>query len=275
MGKKSGPNKSDSALSGKSTCAAAGVGGLATSEVAAAPMIRARLLALADPKKAAFDANLTPDLSPAHFLGVRTPASRALAKELVTLAREDSEAGRKTAREIEAFLHDLPHAYFDEDQLHAFIISLTKEYALCLEQLKTFLPYVNNWATCDQLKVKVLSKHRKELLPEIKKWLKSKKTYEVRYGIGLLMSGFLDEDFDPKYLEMVASVRSEEYYINMMIAWYFATAMAKQYEAAVPYIEESRLPLWVHKKTIQKCVESFRITDEQKAYLKTFRARKS
>lgn len=235
--------------------------------------IRTRLMALADPDKAAFDSNLTPDLDDSCFLGVRTPENRALAKALLKEAKEDSDEAKALAQNISAFLKDLPHQYFDEYQLHAFLISLTKDFQICLQQVKEFLPYVNNWATCDQLLPKVFTKHHQELLPQIRKWIKSKKTYEVRYAIGLLMREFLNEDFDPKYLEMVAAVKSEEYYINMMIAWYFATAMAKQYEATVPYIEESRLPLWVHRKTIQKCVESFRITDEQKAYLKTFRAR--
>ena len=197
-----------------------------------------------------------------EVIGVRTPILRNYAKEL---AKRD---------DIDEFLKDLPHKYFDEDQLHAFTISLTKDYEKCIDQLNAFLPYVNNWATCDQMSPKIFKKHKKELTKEINKWLKSKDTYTIRFGIGMLMEHFLDEDFDIKYAEKVAKIRSDEYYINMMIAWYFATALAKQYDAIIPLIENKKLDTWTHNKAIQKSVESYRITDEQKEYLRTLKIKK-
>lgn len=197
-----------------------------------------------------------------EVIGVRTPILRNYAKEL---AKRD---------DIDEFLKDLPHKYFDEDQLHAFIISLTKDYEKAVEQLNQFLPYVNNWATCDQMSPKIFKKHKKKLTKEINKWLKSKDTYTIRFGIGMLMEHFLDEDFDIKYAEKVAKIRSGEYYINMMIAWYFATALAKQYDAIIPFIENKKLDTWTHNKAIQKSVESYRITDEQKEYLRTLKIKK-
>lgn len=198
-----------------------------------------------------------PTLDIDSIIGVRTPILRKYAKEL---AKHEN---------IDRFLTDLPHDFFDEDQLHAFIISSMKDYDQCLEELNRFLPYVNNWATCDQMSPKVFKKHRKELLPSIKEWLRSSETYTVRFGIGMLMEHYLDEDFDPKYLKMVSKIRSEEYYINMMTAWYFATALAKQYEAAIPYLENKKLDVWTHNKTIRKAIESYRITPEQKEYLRS------
>ncbi len=218
--------------------------------------IRNRLDELKDEEYGDFQTKLIPTKDRAFFIGVRTPRLRKYAKELVK------------NQEVEGFLSDLPHKYFDENQLHGFIISEIKDYDACLEEVNRFLPYVDNWATCDQLSPKVFKKHRSRLLKEIKTWIKSKETYTVRFAIEMLMTHFLDEDFDPKYLEMVSKVRSEEYYVKMMVAWYFATALAKQYDEALPYIERKRLEPWTHNKTIRKSVESFRITDEQKAYLK-------
>ena len=206
---------------------------------------------------------ITPGRKEEDFIGVRTPELRSYAKQLGK--RED----------VEEFLTALPHTYFEEDQLHAFIISEMKDYERCMEHLTAFLPYVDNWATCDQMSPKIFRKHRKELLVQIRKWLKSKETYTIRFAVGMLMEHFLDEDFDLKYPEMVAGIRSEEYYVNMMIAWYFATALAKQYDAVLPFLTEKRLEIWTHNKTIQKAVESYRITDEQKAYLKTLKIRGS
>jgi len=237
-----------------------------------------------------FQAKLIPDengeLKTDSMIGVRTPDLRSLAK---ALARDPGVSG---------FLSALPHKYFDENQLHAFIISETRDYETCMAQVKAFLPYVDNWATCDQMNPKVLGKkaNREALLKQIKIWLKSKNTYEVRFAIRMLMCHFLDEDFDPKYLQMVAKIRSEEYYINMMIAWYFATALAKQYEAAVPILEAGAqasaaldskseksagprrveakplvLSPWVQNKTIQKACESYRVSDDQKTYLRTLK----
>ena len=218
--------------------------------------IRQQLFELQDKKYGEFQAKLMPTIARETVIGVRTPALRKYAKEL---AKE---------KDVSEFLQDLPHQYFEENQLHAFIICEQKNYEECIKELNFFLPYVDNWATCDQMSPKVFRKHHGELLEQIKIWMDSDKTYTIRYGIGMLMAHFLEEDFEITYAEMVADIRSEEYYVNMMIAWYFATALAKQYEAIVPFIEKRRLDNWTHRKAIQKAVESYRITKEQKEYLK-------
>ena len=169
----------------------------------------------------------------------------------------------------------LPHRYFDEDQLHVFVISLEKDFDRCIAEVDSFLPFIDNWATCDQLSPKAFKKEPQRLLSHIQAWIKSNQPYTIRFAIGMLMQHFLDERFNTKYADMVAELRSEEYYVNMMIAWYFATALAKQYESVLPYLEEKRLDAWVHNKAIQKSVESYRITEKQKAYLKTLKIRKS
>ena len=225
--------------------------------------IRRSLFDLQDIKYRDFQAKLIPGKDTEIMIGVRTPELRKLAKQM--LKRED----------IGEFLRDLPHRYFDEDQLHAFIVSGIKEYGKCMEELMRFLPFVDNWATCDQMSPGVFKKRKPELLAEIREWLGSEHTYTVRFGIGMLMQHFLDEDFDPAYPELVAGVRSEEYYVNMMIAWYFATALAKQYDAVLPFIEGRRLDPWTHNKTIQKAVESYRISDEQKEYLRSLKVQVS
>ena len=214
------------------------------------------LFKMQDEKYRDFNSKLIPTVEKETMIGVRTPELRKYAKQLVK--RED----------VGEFLYSVPHKYFDENQLHAFILTEIKDFGVCLEEVKSFLPYIDNWATCDQLSPKVFKKYRKELLTHIKEWIRSDKTYTVRFGIGMLMEHFLDEDFDLKYPAMVAEVRSEEYYINMMTAWYFATALAKQYERVLPFSENNKLDIWTHNKAIQKAVESYRITDEQKAYLK-------
>ncbi|MCR5792636.1 MAG: DNA alkylation repair protein [Lachnospiraceae bacterium] len=224
--------------------------------------IRKELFRLQDNKYRDFQSKLLPTVNPDTVIGVRTPQLRKYAKTLIK--RED----------VEEYLQQLPHKYFDENQLHAFIISERKDYEQCLKEVQDFLPYVDNWATCDQMSPKIFKKHRIELLPHIENWIQSKETYTVRFGIGMLMQHFLEETFDVRYPEQVAGIRSDEYYINMMIAWYFATALAKQYEAVVPYIENRRLDDWTHNKAIQKSIESYRITAEQKAYLKTLKVRK-
>ena len=203
---------------------------------------------------------IIPTVEPASVIGVRTPELRAMAKELLK------------AGEYKDFLEDLPHKYFEENQLHAFIISGIKDLRECMEELEKFLPYVDNWATCDQMSPKIFKKHREVLFAHIQEWIRSDKTYTVRFGVGMLMEHFLDDDYDPKYPEMIAGLRSEEYYVNMMIAWYFATALAKQYESILPYIEQKRLDDWTHNKAIQKSLESRRIGDEQKLYLKSLKA---
>lgn len=214
------------------------------------------LFKMQDEKYRDFNSKLIPTVDKESMIGVRTPELRKYAKQLVK--RED----------VGEFLHSVPHKYFDENQLHAFILAEIKDFGVCLEEVKNFLPYIDNWATCDQLSPKVFKKYRKELLLHIKEWINSDKTYTVRFGIGMLMEHFLDEEFDFTYPEMVAEIRSEEYYINMMTAWYFATALAKQYEKVLPFIENKKLDTWTHNKAIQKAVESYRITDEQKTYLK-------
>ncbi len=218
--------------------------------------IQERLFSLQDIKYRGFQSKLIPTVAADAFIGVRTPDLRALAKEIPKQG------------DIKSFLGALPHEYFDEYQLHAFIISEINDFDECIACLQQFLPYIDNWATCDQLSPKVFKKHHGELLGHIKIWLASDKTYTVRFAVGMLMQHFLDEDFDMRYPETVAAIRSDEYYINMVIAWYFATALAKQYSAVLPYIEENRLDTWTHNKAIQKAVESRRITPEQKDHLK-------
>ena len=221
--------------------------------------IQKRLRDMRDAKYADFQAKLTPGVEPERFIGVRTPQLRAYAKELVRSGG------------YEGFLDDLPHRYFDENQLHAFIISEIKDYDRCMEMTEIFLPYVNNWATCDQLSPKVFARYKEDLLRHAAEWIGSADTYTVRFGIGMLMQHFLDKDFDTSYMDMVAGILSDEYYINMMRAWYFATALAKQYDAALPILKEHRLDVWTHNRTIQKAIESRRITDEQKEYLRTLK----
>lgn len=223
------------------------------------PDITSRLLALQDLKYKEFHCKLMPTVDPDTVIGVRTPDVRRLAKEL---------AG---SMEAEDFLASLPHKYYDENNLHGFLIERIKDYDACIAAVNKFLPYVNNWATCDLMSPKIFKKHLPELLLQIKAWLNSDHVYTVRFAIGMLMQFFLDEIFSTEYADMVASVKSDEYYINMMIAWYFATALAKQYDAILPYIEEHRLDKWTHNKAIQKSVESYRITPDQKAYLKTLK----
>lgn len=221
--------------------------------------IREELFRLQDVPYRDFQSHLIPTVESAEFIGVRTPALRAYAKSL--LRQTDSTP----------FLRDLPHRYFDENQLHAFLISEIRDFDRCIEEVERFLPYVDNWATCDQLSPRVFRAHKPELLAHIQTWLRSTHTYTVRFAIGMLMQHFLDDAFNPSYLDLVASLRSDEYYINMMIAWFFATALAKQYAAAVPYLQQRRLDAWTHHKTIQKAVESNRISPEHKEYLRTLR----
>ena len=203
-----------------------------------------------------FSSKLMPTVEKSKIIGIRTPILRKYAKSL---------------NEYEDFLNELPHEYFEENNLHAFLIEREQNFDKCIEKLNIFLPYVDNWATCDSMRPKVLKKEPEKLLKHIKKWLISKDVYAVRYGINLLMTFYLDDNFDGKYLEMVSAVKSDQYYINMMRAWYFATALAKQYEHTLPYIENKKLDVWTHNKTIQKAIESLRITDQQKKYLKTLK----
>lgn len=219
--------------------------------------ITEELTRLSDMKYKAFHSKLIPNINPDTIIGVRTPHLRALAKKL----RDESEE----------FLGVLPHDYYEENNLHGFIISEIKDFDKCIEMLDRFLPYVDNWATCDGIRPKCFAKNKDKLLLKIKEWIASDRVYTVRFALEMLMCFYLDEDFRREYLGMAAAVDSGEYYVNMMLAWYFATALAKQWDESLPYITEHRLPVWVHNKTIQKAVESLRITKEQKEYLKTLK----
>ena len=223
--------------------------------------IRETLFSLREEKYAAFQARLIPNVAPERVIGVRTPALRKLAKTL------------RGSGQAEEFLKALPHEFFEENNLHAFLLCEMKDFEACVQAVEDFLPYVDNWATCDQMSPGVFRKNKQALLPHIRRWIASEQCYTRRFGIGMLMSHFLDEDFREEYLSLVSDIRSEEYYVNMMIAWYFATALAKQYEAALPYLENRRLAPWVHNKAIQKAVESFRVSDGHKAYLRTLKIR--
>ena len=218
--------------------------------------LQTALFEMQDLKYRDFHSNLLPGIDKETIIGIRTPVLRKFAKEFA-----------KT-EEAETFLQELPHTYYEENNLHMMLISGIKDYEKCLQEVERFIPYINNWATCDFPAPKCFERHKEELLPTIKEWISSANTYTVRYGIGMLMRLYLDDDFKPEYAALVAEIQSEEYYINMMIAWYFATALAKQWDTVITYLEERKLSTWVHRKTIQKAIESYRITKEQKTYLK-------
>lgn len=221
--------------------------------------LQKQLFELQDLKYRDFHSKLMPETDKETVIGIRTPVLRKFAKEF---------AGTS---EAEAFLRQLPHRYYEENNLHMMLITGIKDYEKCMEEIQRFLPCIDNWATCDYPAPKCFARHKDQVLEEAKRWISSGETYVIRYGIGMLMRLFLDEDFSSEYLEMAAAVQSQEYYVNTMIAWYFATALAKQWDATVPYIEQHKLSDWVHRKTVQKAVESYRITPEQKEYLKGFR----
>ena len=221
--------------------------------------IREELFALQDASYGDFQAKLTPGIPRELFIGVRVPEVRKLAKKL------------KKEPETAEFLSELPHKYYDENMLHGLLVSEIKDYDACVAAVDKFLPYVDNWAVCDIMSPKVFKRNKAALLDKIREWSSSEKPYTCRFGIEMLMSHFLDDDFRPEYLDIPASVHSEEYYVQMMAAWFFATALAKQWDAAIAYIENGVLDTWVHNKTIQKARESYRITPEQKAYLKTLK----
>ena len=218
--------------------------------------IRGELFGLQDLGYRTLQCKIVPTVDSATVIGVRTPDLRKLAKRLVK--RDD----------VGTFLDDLPHGRFDENQLHAFIVSEMRDFEACLREVERFLPYVDNWATCDQMSPMVFRRHRQELLEPIGQWIASDMTYMVRFAVGMLMEHYLDDDFDPVYPSMVVAVTSDEYYVRMMVAWYIATALAKQWDVTIPYLEERRLEPWTHNKAIQKATESRRITPEQKEYLR-------
>lgn len=219
------------------------------------------LFLLQDREYGDFHSRLMPNISREKIIGVRTPDLRKL-------------SGKLLKGDITAFLDTLPHNYYEENNLHSMFIEQIKDYDECIKRLNEFLPYVDNWATCDLMKPKVFKKNKNRLIEDIKIWLNSQHTYTIRFGIGMLMTHFLDENFKEEYSHLVGKIRSQEYYVNMMIAWYFATMLAKKYDIALFYLEKNKLPVWVHNKTIQKAIESNRITTDKKEYLKTLKIKK-
>lgn len=222
-------------------------------------IILKELKALSDESYRSFQGKLMPTINRANILGVRSPLLRAYAKELYG------------TEEAENFLQELPHRYYEENNLHAFLVERIKDFDRCIAELNRFLPYVDNWATCDSMNPKVLTRYKEELLPHIDRWLASEQLYTRRYAIGLLMGLYLDADFRPAYLAQVAACDCSEYYIHMMVAWYFATALAKQYDYAFPYIEQGLLDTKTHNKAIQKAIESNRIPPERKQFLRSYK----
>ncbi len=221
--------------------------------------IQQQLFALRDEKYKAFHSKLIPTINPQTIIGVRTPELRKLAKQI---EREP---------ETQEFLHTLPHRYYEENNLHDFLLERIKDYPTFLAELNAFLPYIDNWATCDGLRPKCVKKHLPEFLQEIRGWMQSERTYTIRFGINMLMSFYLDDAFQEEYLSWAAQVQSEEYYVQMMQAWYFATALAKQWDYTVLYLQQEKLCTWVHNKTIQKAIESRRISAQQKQLLRTLK----
>ena len=224
--------------------------------------VQKRLFEMQDTGYRNFHARLIPTVKKEKIIGIRTPMLRKFAKEF-----------GKT-EESEMFLKALPHQYYEENNLHGLLIEQIRDYDKCLEELERFLPHIDNWATCDLLALHMIKKHRDIFIREVYRWMESDKPYIIRFGISMLMRHYLDEGFKPEYPEKVAAICSEEYYVNMMRAWYFATALAKQYEKILPFLEEQRMDIWTHNKTIQKSIESYRITKEQKDYLRTLRIKK-
>ena len=218
-----------------------------------------RLAACGDEQYRDFQSKLVPNIPKETVLGVRTPDMRRIAREI------------RGTEEADAFLLELPHRYYEENQVHFFLIAMIKDFDRCVQAVENFLPYVDCWPVCDSSSPKVFTKNHEKLLPLIRKWIGSDHVYTVRFGIRMLMNEFLGDDFKPEYLAWVAGVQGEDYYIRMMVAWYFATALAKQYDESVVYIEKRRLEPWTHKKAIQKAVESFRVTEAHKEYLKMLR----
>lgn len=218
-----------------------------------------RLTACGNEQYRDFQSKLVPNIPKETMLGVNTPDMRRIAREI------------RGTEEAEAFLMELPHRYFEENLVHFFLVAMIRDFDECVQAVERFLPYVDCWPVCDQSTPKVFTKNHEKLLPLIQKWIGSDHVYTARFGIRMLMNEFLGEDFEPEYLDWVAAVKGEDYYIRMMVAWFFATALTKRYDESVVYIEERRLSPWTHKKAIQKAIESFRVSDAHKEYLKTLR----
>ena len=224
--------------------------------------IKKDLLLMQDKTYKDFHSKLMPTINPNSIIGIRVPVLRDYAKKLF---KENS------IESLNSFLKNLPHEFYEENNIHAFIIEKINNFDECIFYLEEFLPYIDNWATCDMLNPKIFKNNCEKLLEKIYQWINSDSVYTVRFAIGMLMRYFLDEKFETKYLDLVVSINSEEYYINMMRAWFFATALAKQYDQTLPYIKNYSLDKWTHNKTIQKANESFRISKVQKEELKKFR----
>ena len=221
--------------------------------------LEARLNEVKDDKYKEFQSKLVPNINPDSILGIRTPDMRKIAKELFE------------SNDYDSFLNELPHKYYEENLIHFFVISMIKDFDKCIEEVERFLPYVDCWPLSDQATPKSFRKNHDKLLPYIKKWIKSKHIYTARFGIRMLMNEYLGDDFNGYYLDLVASVKGDDYYLKMMVSWYFATALAKKYDETIPYFESHKLDEWVHKKAIQKAIESYRVTDEHKKYLKSLK----
>ncbi len=218
-----------------------------------------RLIKVKDDTYHDFQVKLVPNIPPETILGVRTPEMRKIAKEVFASPDRD------------AFLQDLPHRYYEENLIHFFVISMIRDFDSCIEAVENFLPYVDCWPVSDQATPKAFAKNHPKLLPYIRKWIASEHVYTARFGIRMLMNEFLGDDFKKEYPELVANKKGDDYYLKMMSAWYFATALAKKYDETIPFFEERRLDEWVHKKAIQKAIESYRVSEEHKQYLKSLR----
>ena len=221
--------------------------------------IKDRLMKVKDDKYKEFQAKLVPNIPSNNIIGIRTPEMRKIAKEVFN------------SKDRDLFLNDLPHKYYEENLIHFFVISMIKDFDETIKRVEEFLPYVDCWPVSDQATPKSFKKNHDKLLPYIKKWIKSKHVYTARFGIRMLMNEYLGDDFKKEYLDLVASVKGEDYYLKMMVAWYFATALAKRYDETIPYFEKHVLSEWTHKKAIQKAIESYRVTDEHKEYLRNLK----
>lgn len=221
--------------------------------------LKSVLFSMAEEKYRDFQSKLMPTVPKEKIIGIRTPLLRKFAKDF------------SKNPEAKVFIGNLPHEYYEENNLHAFLLEYINDFDVCAEEVTKFLPFVDNWATCDSMSPKIFGENKEKLCGYIEKWLSAEDTYSVRFGIKMLMEHFLGEDFSAEYPERVAKIKSEEYYIRMMQAWYFATALAKQYDAVLPFIENKKLEKWTHNKAIQKAIESYRITEEQKKYLRTLK----
>ena len=206
-----------------------------------------------------FQSKLISNIDSSTMIGVRTPKLKSIAKDLYK------------NNDYELFLNSLPHDYYEENIIHGLVISEIKDYDLCINYIDKFLPYIDNWAVCDQTNPKVFKKHKKEVMVKINEWIKSKEVYKIRFGVKTLMNYFLDDDFNKDYLKLPLIIKNDDYYVKMMIAWFYATALAKQYDETIKIIESNELDIFIHNKTIQKAIESFRVTDEHKKYLRTLK----